>query len=464
MGLGRRGSVKSEFAGAELGDKRRTQRLLEVATALDRNPSLSFPKAMGDDASLEGTYRLLGNPEVNASQISEPHYRATQERVASQATIIVAHDTTTVSFRGHGTRDGLGPIGDGGQGFFAHIALAVMTDEQRLPLGVMASRTWARGEKKPKMRPEKRCLDPNRESKRWFEQVQVVEDRMPSGVRALHVVDREGDAYELLSRLHTNKYGFVVRSTHDRRLLGDNPMLSDLLGSLSQMCEREVPLTRRIGSSLPRVRTQHPARHARVARLAFSASAVEFERPPYALKELARSIAIHVVHVTELDAPVGEKPVNWTLFTSEPIASTEDILRVVDAYRARWTIEEFFKALKTGCSLEERQLESLHALENALAIFLPIAWRLLLLRSLARQSNDLPASSALTPTQLAVLRAVAKRPLPKSPTAKDALLAIAAIGGHIKNNGQPGWQVLARGYHDLLILELGWLAREKCDQ
>ena len=215
---------------------------------------------------------------------------------------------------------------------------------------------------------------------------------------------------------------------------------------------------------MPRGRVIHPPRHTRVARLAFSASQVDFERPRYADKSLAETVSLNVVHVVELDAPPGEKPVEWTLFTSEPVRTAADILRVVDIYRARWTIEEFFKALKTGCSFEERQLESLHALKNALAIFLPIAWRLLLLRSLSRQDVDAPADLALTPTQLDVLRAVAKRPLAPHPTAKQALLAIAALGGHITNNGPPGWQVLARGYHDLLLLEIGWIAREKSDQ
>jgi hypothetical protein len=461
-----REAIEGEFEGAELGDRRRTQRLLAVVGELVRDPSLSFPKALSDDAGLEGTYRLLNNPGVLASQILAPHQRATMERCGGLDTVIVAHDTTTFGFEGESTRSGLGPISNGTarQGFFAHVSLAVTTDAERLPLGVLAANTWARSGKKPKMRAEKRSLEPDRESKRWFEQVQEVEERIVPHLRAIHVMDREGDAYETLSQLHAGGLGFVVRSAHDRRLLGAQPLLSNVLESLEHRCEREVPLTRRVGSKMPRGRVIHPPRHTRVARLAFSASEVELERPRYADKSHAESISLNVVHVVELDAPPGEKPVEWTLFTSEPVRTAADILRVVDIYRARWTIEEFFKALKTGCSFEERQLESLHALRNALAIFLPIAWRLLLLRSLSRQDVDAPADLALTPTQLEVLRAVAKRPLEPHATAKQALLAIAALGGHIKNNGPPGWQVLARGYHHLLLLEIGWIAREKCDR
>lgn len=456
--------IEAEFGGLSLGDPRRSRRVVEVVRALDVNPSTSFPKAMGDDAALEGTYRLLNNSNVTAAELLAPHHRATAQRISNAAVVVIAHDTTALDFNGEG-RSGLGPTSRGGQGFFAHVSLAVTADELRLPLGVLASKTWVRTGKKPKMRPEKRSHDPTRESKRWFEQAKIAQARVPDGVHAVHVADREGDAYELLSRLHEGKLGFVVRAAHDRRVLGELPMLSDVLGSLKHQCERDVPLSRRVGTKLPRGRAAHPPRHCRSARLAFSASRIEFVRPRYALKELVSTIAMNVVQVTEIDPPAGEKPVEWILFTSEPIASVADILRVVDMYRARWVIEEFFKALKTGCAIEERQLESLHALENALALFLPIAWRLLLLRNLSRQPADIAAGVALTPTQLDVLRAVSKRPLSPTPSAREALLAIAALGGHIKNNGDPGWQVLARGYHDLLLLEVGWQARaERSDQ
>ena len=459
------GELRNEFAAADLGDRRRTHRLLQMVTTLGRDPSLSFPKAMGTDAALEGTYRLLNNPAVTANNVLEPHHRATVERVAQATAVVVAHDTTSVSFNGEGTRSGLGPLTNGGQGLFAHVSLAVMPDS-RLPLGVMALRTWVRTGKKPKKRPSNRGLDPDRESKRWFDQVAVVESRMPKAKRAIHVMDREGDTYELLSQMSEHHFGFVVRSAHDRRVLGEHGHLSEVVLAAEFVCERQVPLCRRARSKSPKTRKIHPPRNTRIARLAFCASHIEFERPRYALRTYPERISVNVVHVRELDVSEGEKAVEWTLFTTEPICTAEEILRVVDLYRSRWTIEEFFKALKTGCSFEERQLESRHALENALAIFLPIAWRLLTLRSLSRANPDAQADLALTTTQLEVLRAMAtrtKRNLSPAPTIEEALLAIAALGGHIKNNGTPGWQVLARGYHDLLLLELGWLAARPKD-
>jgi hypothetical protein len=128
-----------------------------------------------------------------------------------------------------------------------------------------------------------------------------------------------------------------------------------------------------------------------------------------------------------------------------PIDTPEQVAAIVDAYRARWVIEEFFKALKTGCAYEKRQLETFRALVNALAIFSVVAWRLLLLRYVSRTSPDAPAIGAITPRQVRLLQRIAtmKGPgvpavkMPPNPTARDALLAIAKLGGH-QEQRRPG--------------------------
>jgi hypothetical protein len=189
--------------------------------------------------------------------------------------------------------------------------------------------------------------------------------------------------------------------------------------------------------------------------------ALTLQRPNYGGAALPKWLPVNVVHVLETDPPEGEKPVEWTLLTTEPIETERDVLAVVDYYRARWTIEEYFKALKQGCAVEKRQLETYETLSKALAIFVPIAWKLLEVRTLARTAPALPATEVLTPTQLQVLNACGPIELPATPTVQDALLAVAKLGGHIKNNGQPGWQVLGRGFEQLITLEAGWLAARR---
>jgi Transposase DDE domain len=198
--------------------------------------------------------------------------------------------------------------------------------------------------------------------------------------------------------------------------------------------------------------------------LSFAATSVELPRTSDSRAVSSASSPLNVIHVFEPKPPPGQPAVEWFLLTNLPVDTPEEIAFAVDCYRGRWTIEEFFKALKTGCQYERRQLESATSLLNALAILAPVAWRLLLLRHLARGDDKSQAISALTPKQLEVLRAVSRRPLPRRPSAKEAMLAVASLGGHLKSNGDPGWLVLGRGLHDLLLLELGWRAREEAEK
>ena len=189
---------------------------------------------------------------------------------------------------------------------------------------------------------------------------------------------------------------------------------------------------------------------------------VSLKRPRHFSAALPEALEVNVVVVREIDPPENQPAVSWTLITSEPIESEEDIAWIVDAYRARWVIEELFKALKTGCSFEKRQLESFNALQRALCIYLPIAWQLLQIRHLAQVRPDSPASEVIPELRLRLLAALMKsekrRTLPANPTIKDVLFGIACLGGHLARNGPPGWQTLGRGYDELLAAERGVLA------
>jgi hypothetical protein len=161
--------------------------------------------------------------------------------------------------------------------------------------------------------------------------------------------------------------------------------------------------------------------------------------------------------VWEPKPPKGEDALEWILFTTEAVDTPEQLHAVVDNYQSRWVIEEFFKALKTGCAFEKRQLESFHALSNALAVFSVVAWRMLLARSVARAQPHAGAGTVLTKTQLRLVQHKLK--LTKLPaTAREAAFAVARLGGHLKRNGDPGWLTLGRGFERLIFLEAGWHA------
>lgn len=451
-------SLPEEVAEAELGDVRLTRRLGQLVETLGDRAGESFPKAFSD-AELEGAYRFFGNAKVTPEGILVPHFRQTAKRAANHQQVLVVHDTSQFEFSGAAPRKGLGRLVNPGQGFFGHFTLAISADGDREPLGLLAVETiFRRDQAKPKS--QRRRSDNRGESARWSRGVDAAEAALQGATHAIHVMDREADSYSILEGLAGASRSFVIRAFQNRILVGEEQRLRDAAKEAKRSFDREVPLSQRPQRpGAPGKR--HPGRRGRIARLRFSATAVEIPNTSRPARSGACSVRLHVVYVFEPKPPADESPVEWFLLTDLPISSPDEIAFVVDCYRGRWMIEEYFKALKTGCQYEKRQLESAHSLLNALAVLAPVAWRLLLLRHLSRHAPERPATAALTDTQLDVLRATAKRPMPSRPTVKDAMLAIAGLGGHLPRNGDPGWLVLGRGMHDLLILELGWRARDQ---
>jgi len=454
--------ISVELSDAELGDERLNRRLGLLADRLADRPGESFPKAL-DDAELEAAYRFFGNERVSPDGILAPHVRQSARRAAGREHVVVVHDTTQFEFPGQAKRSGLGRLIRPGQGFFGHFSLALSADGTREPLGLLAMETVFRhGRAIP--RKQRTARDNRGESARWRRCIDAAESVLNGHTKAIHVMDREADSYAVFAALTEHRRLFVIRSFQDRVLVSeDEARLRATAKAARVTLRREVPLSPRPFIPGPKGK-RHPARRSRVARLSFAATAVELPRPGDASTIGATALPLNVIHVFERRPPPGEPAVEWFLLTNLPVDTAEAIAFAVDCYRGRWTIEEFFKALKTGCQYERRQLESAESLLNALAIFAPVAWRLLLLRHLARGAPREPATAALTATQLDVLRAMAKRPLPARPSARDAMLAVAALGGHLKSNGDPGWLVLGRGMHDLLLLELGWRAREEVEK
>jgi hypothetical protein len=450
----RKSRVRDEFQGADFEDFRLTQRLSKIADALGESPEKSFPKIFGDGAALEAVYRFFGNEKVTPERILAPHVEATIERCGRRR-VVVAHDTTVVSYRPEGKRVGLGDLRESQQ-FRLHVSLAVSADDAREPLGVLSAYSFifeGNGGDGSLMR-------------RWFEHADGVEQLDGMKAELVHVMDREADDYRTLVDMRQRNHRFVIRCAKDR-ILAVTPRevpgnVSEAIARAPLSATREVPITARKKSDVPaNGRKTYPARNARLAKLKMSAMTMEIQRPTERFDHVLPDVCeINVVRVWEPSAPNGETPVEWLLYTNEPIETEDEVLAVVDAYRARWRIEELFKALKTGCALEKRQLESLDTLTNAAATLLPIAWRLLHLRAKTIDEPTALASTLLDADEIAVLRARAQKPLPAKLTRRDALLAIAALGGHLKRNGDPGWQTLGEGLQKLLTLVEGYrLAR-----
>lgn len=456
-----------DLSRADLGDPRRISRAQLVMGRLAAKPDASLPDALVTDAELEGAYRLFGNDEVSFERLFDSHAVGTAERAHGLGLVLAIHDTTHCQFR-HADPEEVGYLNTGKPGFPLHLTLLVDTHQWRRPLGLThaevlpRSKPPRRGGAKPSSYA--RGKDPEREFLRWRRGIELTEARLVgAGAAVIHIADRESDSYELMATCLRDGQRFIFRARNNRNALQADTKIPirTLIDGAAVALEREVPLSRRLGASAPVTRRAHPPRESRVARLGFSQTSATFCRPSTVRAHMSKTINVNVLHVFELDAPDGQAPVDWLLYTTEPLETVAQIEAVVDYYRCRWQIEELNKALKTGCVVQERRLESLDALTTMLALSLPIAVELLALRTLARADSTCPADAALTPQQLAALRHISHRPLPENPTVQDALWCIAGLGGHIKNNGAPGWQVLQRGMEKFVAFAAGWCAREE---
>jgi len=453
-------NVVDEFDHLVLPDARLVQRVRSFVTAASGTPSASLPQMLQDAAGLEGAYRLLNNPRVTfESLLSSPRAQAA-ERAGNAGEVVVVHDTTEIETP-YAEPEDVGYLNTGRTGYRAHVSLALSVQPGRppRPFGVLSAQACFQptkpGTKKKRVKRQQMVHSQDKMFLRWERGIEASAAALGDCASVIHVADREADSFTLFCKVLQLGHGCVFRLRNNRsaRLTdGDDfddewSLLSVLASELEGSFERTVPLSKRGDKGITARRKTHPPRDARCAVLHYSAAAVELRRPrTLPAKAFPESLHLTLVRVWEPSPPAGEVGVEWILLTTEACDSPAEIMRVVDIYRARWMIEDFFKALKTGCLIQERQFESSHALLNLLALFLPIAVHLLLLRSCARDTPDAPATEVLTSLQLTVLRHLSHRKMPDQPSASEALWALAGLGGHIANNGWPGWQVLGRAF------------------
>jgi hypothetical protein len=395
--------------------------------------------------------------------------QCTVDRASGFDCVVAAHDTSDLSVPQYDpdvVREFFAQFSSRTQGMLFHTGLAIgFGQDGAVPLGLVNLQPYVHQQENQS--EEFRSFWQQQggwyhhEMARWFEGVHKAEELLQAtGKRVVHVMDREADSYGLLAYMTAHDRNFVVRLVENNRRDGETGLkLGDVLEGVPFVASRRVRLGARSPLRGHRELAKQPARKERDAELHFRAKKVVIKRPkkydscyadvPWC--DLPKQLELNVVQALEVSPPAGEPPVEWLLLTTESIETADDIVRVVDLYRSRWLIEEFFKALKTGCSLEERQMDSAEAMLKTLALLAPVGWQLLLMRHLADTSPELPWRVVLQEEAFQLLQAeVGTRRLPPDATVRDVMYAIAAIGGHRKNNGRPGWQTLGRGMQKLL--------------
>ncbi|MEK7107505.1 MAG: IS4 family transposase, partial [Patescibacteria group bacterium] len=355
--------------------------------------------------------------------------------------ILAIHDTTYLNFTSRRTTEGLGPIGskENVQGFLAHNTLAVNGQTGEV-LGLLAQEVWARQGQYPKEEQSKERRGRKRESQRWPRGIETVIQRDLGN--AIHLMDREGDIYEVLRDLNAAEGRYVIRA-------GRNRLLAQKQGYLFEAIRRQEPLA---------TMTVHiPTRagqKARAALLTLRCAHLTIP-PPETPRRKGENIPVHAIEAYERHPPKATAPLHWILLTQEPIETPSECVRVVALYKCRWKIEEFHMGLKTGCGIEDRQLKTRKRLEVLLGFYSVIGVMLLRLRDAARGEGL--ASNFLSDIQIRLLKKQYPA-LGKSPKAREALRAVAKLGGFLarKGDGEPGWRTLWRGMQELLLMEHGF--------
>jgi len=443
------------FGAVALGDPRRDRRAVTLATALFANPAASLPQQCDGLAPLHAAYRLLGRPEVRHAALQQSHWLQTRAAAAEHPTVLLVQDTTEVDYTAHPTTTGLGPIGDGrGRGYLLQTILAVVPQPRQV-LGLAYQEPFlrqpaprkAKGKRESSAQRQKRP----RESQVWSRAATAV-GPPPAAVRWVHVGDAYSDIFDFLDACRRHGADFLVRACQDRCITQPDGAPGHLL-----QWARSLPAQDEYDLEVParNARPGQPARPARQARmrLAFGTAAL---RPPQHGGVGRRPITVWVVRVWEAEPPAGEEPLEWVLLTSVPVRTVAEAHERVAWYRCRWLAEDYHQCLKTGCSIERRELGSGAALQRLLGFLGVVAVWLLQLRDAARLEPGRPAAQAVPEEVVRVVGRLRGRDS-AGWTVGRFCQELAGLGGYLgrKCDGPPGWRTLWRGWLHAQTVLLG---------
>lgn len=429
--------AEAQWGSVKLGDSRRTARAVKVGAKLASLPAGSLPQQQGNWGDLKATYRLLNEQEVTYEALSGEHWLTTLEQAttSSEVTLFI-QDGSELNYSKHPATTGLGYIGNGGNlGFMLHSCLTVNARTESV-LGLADQRVWIR-EQLQRDRKAGGEIITRSEGAVWAETLETL-GTVPETKRGrwLSVGDRNSDIFSYLGRAKALSWECLVRVHKDRHvvLAGEKTKLRKGIRSLEVQTTTTLAKRGRDGQAKREVKLN----------VAWSAITL---LPP--VREPG-SDPIQGYCVRVWETKPGKEAIEWLLFTTLPITSNEQALEVVRWYSLRWLIEEYHKALKTGCAMEQRQLTSAHGLQNLLAFLAIVAVRLLQLRCLARSQPTQLATELVDPGMLTLV--AAKFQLnPATLTLKVFWHSVARLGGFLarKHDGDPGWQTLWKGWFRL---------------
>ena len=466
--------AQNEFGGAPLGDARLSKRLVNVAEAKAEVPDRAYSGvAKGDWPSVKAYYRMIDQPDksaVNMANILAPHRQRTLRRMQGQKTVLCVQDGSDLNYNNLEKCEGLGEIGTNqtgakSRGLHLHSTLALTTSG--VPLGVLLAQCTATEGKSPE--ENRHASQIPIEEKKTFAWIEHHRDlvelsaQMPN-TRLIDVCDREADIFELFDEQRCNPgVDLLVRAKHNRNIISDEETFK-LFGSV-----RQTPIQSWVRVHVPRQSARpkkskqkaRPKRPGRTSNLAVRYMRIQL-RPP-AGHEDKEPIDLWIIHGLENNPPHNTKAVEWYLLTTVNITSAKDAEQCLRWYCLRWRIEDWHRVLKSGCRIEDLAHKTAERLRRAIAINLVIAWRIMLMTLLGRETPELPAEVLFSDVELRTLQAYAKKNDLEPPTLLGkAVRLVAKIGGYLGRNNDPppGHQLIWQGYAEFQFMCLGYTLLE----
>jgi len=430
-------ALAAELGAIDLGDRRLNRRARRLLEQLGDKPTVSIPAACGGWGETRAAYRLFDHPAVSAERVLAPHLACTEERLRAHPRVLCIQDTTELDYTTKkDSIAGLGPLNyETRWGLYLHPTLALTPE--RVPLGLLDLHSWTRapgslGEEKDPNRPLEA-----KESVRWvdgFARVSALAEQL-TDTRLTYIADREGDLYDLFVEAPCPERGadWLVRVQHSDRLLTDGRKLRAALDAAPVLTE---------------ITFERPASNGRKARTVHQQiKAVRVTlKPPARPDRTLAEVTVTALLATEPHPPAFEAPLDWLLLTNLSVETPEQAIEKLSWYLCRWQIEVYFKVLKSGCRVEQLQLEARERLEPALAFYMIIAWRVLYLTMLGRDCPEMPCDAVFADEEWqAVYLVTQRKPPPAAPPSLDTMVRmVATLGGFLnrKSDGFPGPKTL----------------------
>lgn len=431
-----------------LPDRRLNKRLAGLLGAFAADPEGSIPRATRDWASAKGAYRFLENPRVTGADLLHGIARHTAALALPLDEVLLVQDTSSLNFSRLGSVAELGPIDSAelARGLLFHSCLAVAPAGP--VLGLLDLQVWAR--------PPRGAAKPQeKESLKWLYGIDRARRALGEAAgggrlpRLIHIMDREGDCFDVLLAVDDAGDSAIIRGAQDRAVAGPLGTAHDAV--------RAQPLLGVTGVDVP-PRPGRPARTAEVeVRSLRAVLQVDRAKYPYGWE-----MTWDLVEVWERSPPPGQEGLHWLLWTKEDARALDGALGVVGKYRLRWPVEDYHLTFKSGCRIEQVQLQSWEALQKAVVLYAAVATRIVQLRDRARAQPGAPARPLLSAEEACVLRAWCD-PTGKVTgelTVSRAVLWIGRLGGHLnrKSDGMPGVRTLWQGLRALALLVDGFRA------